>query len=124
MMESPEAICPAGGSPIASVASVMPAASPHTATAARRPSSRRSLSVMQLDCAASVVIHGNADLDVPIFEFGKLALRPFDQLYAGSGQELGDADLHPRARSVRQPITVDVDDRLAAQPRVLMNDGE
>src|SRR5437899_3311303 len=110
--------------PIASVASVMPAASPHTATAARRPSSRRSLSVMQLDCAASVVIRGNADLDVPIFEFCELPLGPFDQLYTGSGQELGNADLHPLAWSLRQPITVDMDDRLAAQPRIFMNDGE
>src|SRR5207245_6317516 len=46
------------------------------------------------------------------------------QLYPGAGQELGNADLHPLAWSLRQPITVDMDDRLAAQPRIFMNDGE
>src|SRR6202140_1261923 len=149
MMESAEGICPAGGSRIASVANAMPAARPHTATAARRAGSRcaivrfcappappgpsltlgvtcgpRSLCVMQLDCAASVLFPGNANLDMPLLEIGKLALRPLDQLYAGTGEQLRDADLHPLAWPLREAIPVDVNDRLAAQPWVFVDDGE
>ncbi len=74
--------------------------------------------------ARSILPHRDPHLHVRFFELLEVALRPFDQLHAGAGEELGDADLQPFAAVLRQAIAVDVDDRRRAGARVLVHDGE
>src|SRR5688572_32491288 len=72
------------------------------------------MALIYRDLPRAVLAHPDLDVDVRVLELLEVALRPFDQLQAGAGQQLRDSDLQPLPAVFGEAVGVDVDDRRRA----------